>query len=38
MPENILGWIMFVFFSGGALGGWMILYLAAREFWKDGAK
>ena len=25
MPENWLGWTMFVFFAGGAVGGWLVV-------------
>jgi hypothetical protein len=36
MPENGYQWAWFVFFVGGTIGGWIILYLiataAVREF------
>ena len=35
MPSNPVAWIMFIFFAGGALGGWVVLYLFLREYWKD---
>ena len=38
MPSTGLAWAMFAFFAGGALGGWVVLYLFLREFWKDATK
>lgn len=32
MPETFMGWVMFAFFTGGALGGWTLLYLFAKEW------
>ena len=31
MPESVFAWTMFVFFAGGALGGWCVLWLIVRE-------
>lgn len=38
MPASPLAWILFTFFAGGALGGWVVLYLFLREYWKDAMK
>jgi hypothetical protein len=35
MPSHWFGWLMLVFFSGGALGGWIVLTLWAREMIKE---
>ena len=31
MPESIIGWIMFAFFVGGSLGGWVLLFLWLQD-------
>lgn len=31
MPETFIAWIMFAFFAGGSLGGWIVLYLWAQD-------
>lgn len=31
MPENALAWVQYAFFFGGALGGWTLLLMFARE-------
>ena len=33
MPENAPQWFLFLFFAGGALGGWMLIPLVIIEFW-----
>jgi hypothetical protein len=38
MPGSAAGWLLFTFFAGGALGGWAVLWLIAREYWKDVLK
>ena len=38
MPSTGLAWAMFAFFAIGSLGGWVVLYLFLREFWKDATK
>ena len=38
MPSTTLAWIMFIFFAVGALGGWVVLWLFIREYWKDATK
>ena len=35
MPISVIGWLMFSFFAIGSLGGWVVLYLFLREYWKD---
>lgn len=35
MPSHWIGWVMLVFFAGGALGGWVVLALWVREMWKE---
>jgi hypothetical protein len=34
MPNTAEQWVWFMFFAGGALGGWMIVCLLAIEFWR----
>lgn len=35
MPSNWFGWVMLIFFAGGALGGWVVLALWVREMIKE---
>jgi hypothetical protein len=37
MPETLLAWAMFVFFAGGAAGGWLILVLWCMDEWRRWA-
>ena len=38
MPANNAQWAFFLFFAGGALGGWMVLVLLAIEVVKGFRK
>lgn len=41
MPSNEAQWFWFIFFAGGAFGGWLLIPLALIEFWHrmfDGYK
>lgn len=31
MPDNTWQWLQYAFFFGGALGGWTLLFMFARE-------
>jgi hypothetical protein len=33
MPENTWAWAQYAFFFGGAIGGWTLLIMFAREIW-----
>ena len=38
MPETYLGWCWLVFFTGGALGGWGLIGLAAPILFDEGRR
>jgi hypothetical protein len=33
MPETLAQWAWFLFFAGGAAGGWLVLAILAGQFW-----
>lgn len=38
MPVNGAQWAWFFFFSGGAMGGWLVLVILGIEAWKSFRK
>lgn len=38
MPANDIQWAWFLFWAGGALGGWLVLAILALEAWKSFRK
>jgi hypothetical protein len=34
MPDNLMQWLQYAFFFGGAVGGWTLLIMFAREIWR----
>jgi Ni/Fe-hydrogenase subunit HybB-like protein len=32
MPDTLIEWAMFLFFTGGAAGGWIVMALVAHDF------
>lgn len=35
MPATWAAWAMFAYFAIGTLGGWFVLFLVLREWWKE---
>lgn len=34
MPHTTDQWLWFIFFAGGAIGGWLMIPIALSEIWR----